>query len=98
MNICDGILIQRTWKRRVANGIHGPKTYLDPIRHIYDTVDAVETVHSDGTRGHALVFSIVAEGERLASAIPTGEGSLRLLGAINLLSFKYSALLEDYGR
>lgn len=76
----------------VANGIHGPKTYLDPIRHIYETVDAVETVHFDGTRGHALVFSTVAEGERLASTIPTGEGSLRLLGAINLLSFKYSTV------
>lgn len=76
----------------VANGIHGPKTYLDPIRHIYETVDAVETVFADGTRGHALVFSTVAEGERLASTIPTGEGSLRLLGAINLLSFKYSTV------
>ena len=76
----------------VANGIHGPKTYLDPIRHIYETVDAVETVHADGSRGHALVFSTVAEGERLASAIPTGEGSLRLLGALNLLSNKYSAV------
>lgn len=29
----------------VALGIQGPKTYLDPIRHIYETVDAVE----DGT-------------------------------------------------
>jgi len=28
----------------VALGIQGPKTYLDPIRHIYETVDAVETV------------------------------------------------------
>ena len=76
----------------VANGIHGPKTYLDPIRHIYETVDAVDTVFSDGTRGHALVFSTVAEGERLASAIPTGESSLRLLGAINLLSFRYTTV------
>ncbi|MGN0466941.1 MAG: response regulator [Lachnospiraceae bacterium] len=76
----------------VANGIHGPKTYLDPIRHIYETVDAVETVLADGSRGHALVFSTVAEGERLSSTLPTGENSLRLLGAINLLSFKYSAV------
>lgn len=76
----------------VANGIHGPKTYLDPIRHIYETVDAVETVLADGSRGHALVFSTVAEGERLASAIPTGESSLRLLGAINLLASKYSTV------
>ncbi|MGN0995555.1 MAG: response regulator [Candidatus Ventricola sp.] len=73
----------------VAGGIHGPKTYLDPIRHIYETVDAVDTVHPDGSRGHALVFSTVAEGARLSSAIPTGEGSLRLLGALNLLSVKY---------
>ena len=39
----------------VALGIQGPKTYLDPIRHIYETVDAVETVQPDGSRGHALV-------------------------------------------
>lgn len=77
----------------VANGIYGPKTYLDPIRHIYETVDAVETVTADGSRGHALVFSTVDEGERLASTIPTGESSLRLLGAVNLLSFKYSVVL-----
>lgn len=31
-------------------------------------------------------------GERLSSAIPTGEGSLRLLGAINLLAVKYSTV------
>ncbi len=77
----------------VANRIHGPRTYLDPIRHIYETVDAVETVSPDGRRGHALVFSTVEEGERLASAIPTGENSLRLLGAINLLSTKYATVL-----
>lgn len=52
----------------------------------------METVLADGSRGHALVFSTVAEGERLSSAIPTGESSLRLLGAINLLSFKYSTV------
>ena len=44
------------------------------IRHIYETVDAVKTVLADGNSGHALVFSTLAEGERLASAIPTGEG------------------------
>ena len=31
-------------------------------------------------------------GERLSSAIPTGEGSLRLPGAINLLAVKYSTV------
>ena len=76
----------------VALGIQGPKTYLDPIRHIYETVDAVETVHSDGSRGHALVFSTVAEGESLSKSIPTGENSLRLLGAINLLASDYMSV------
>lgn len=52
----------------VANGISGPRTYLDPIRRIFETVDAVETVLPDGSRGHALVFSTVAEGERTALA------------------------------
>ena len=77
----------------VANGIYGPKTYLDPIRHIYETVDAVETILPDGSTGHTLVFSTVAEGERLASSIPTGESSLRLIGAINLLATRYSVVL-----
>ena len=78
----------------VVNGIQGPKTYLDPIRHIYETVDAVETVLPDGSHGHALVFSTVDEGERLASSIPTGENALRLLGAINLLSTRYAVVLD----
>lgn len=76
----------------VVNGICGPKTYLDPIRHIYETVDAVDTILPDGSRGHALVFSTVAEGERLSSAIPTGEKSLRLLGAVNRLASDYVAV------
>ena len=76
----------------VALGIQGPKTYLDPIRHIYETVDAVETVQPDGSRGHALVFSTVAEGESLSKSIPTGENSLRLLGAINLLASDYMSV------
>ena len=76
----------------VVNGICGPKTYLDPIRHIYETVDAVDTILPDGSRGHALVFSTVAEGERMSSAIPTGEKSLRLLGAVNRLASDYVAV------
>ena len=60
--------------------------------HIYETVDAVETVQPDGSRGHALVFSTVAEGESLSKSIPTGENSLRLLGAINLLASDYMSV------
>lgn len=76
----------------VKNKIYGPKTYLDPIRHIYETVDAVELKLSDEKVGYAMVFSTVAEGERLASAIPTGEKALRLVGAINLLASDYVAV------
>lgn len=76
----------------VMNKIYGPRTYLDPIRKIYETVDAVELKLSDEKVGHAMVFSTVAEGERLASAIPTGEKALRLVGAINLLASDYVAV------
>ena len=76
----------------VMNKIYGPRTYLDPIRKIYETVDAVKLKLSDEKVGHAMVFSTVAEGERLASAIPTGEKALRLVGAINLLASDYVAV------
>ena len=83
----------------VVNGICGPKTYLDPIRHIYETVDAVDTILLDGSRGHALVFSTVAEGERMSSAIPTGEKSLRLLGqSIGLLRTMWQFILSTVSR
>lgn len=57
----------------VALGIQGPKTYLDPIRHIYETVDAVETVHSDGSRGHAVVESEIRQQKLLKEALDTAE-------------------------
>ena len=56
----------------VALGIQGPKTYLDPIRHIYETVDAVETVHSDGSRGH-VVESENRRQKLLKEALDTAE-------------------------
>ena len=56
----------------VALGIQGPKTYLDPIRHIYETVDAVETVHSDGSRGH-VVESEIRHQKLLKEALDTAE-------------------------
>ncbi len=56
----------------LALGIQGPKTYLDPIRHIYETVDAVETVHSDGSRGH-VVESEIRHQKLLKEALDTAE-------------------------
>lgn len=78
----------------VFNGIKGPRTYLDPIRHLYETVDAVEVPLEDGTTGHALVFSTVGEREQLAKQLPTDEKGLRLLGVINALSKDISGLYE----
>ena len=38
----------------VANHVQGPQTYMDPIRRIYETVDAVEINLPDVQLGHAL--------------------------------------------
>lgn len=46
----------------VAKGVMGPKRYVDPIHHSWETVDAVEMPMPDGTVGHALVFSTGVEG------------------------------------
>ena len=43
------------------NKIYGPRTYLDPIRKIYETVDAVKLKLSDEKVGHAMVFSTVGK-------------------------------------
>ena len=63
----------------VANRIFGPRTYMDPIRGIYETVDAVELVLGDGRRGHALVESTVGESEVIAAKLPRTDEELRKL-------------------
>ena len=54
----------------VANHVMGPRTYMDPIRKIYETVDAVEVNLPDGRLGHALVMSTVGESETIAARLP----------------------------
>ncbi|MGN0466964.1 MAG: EAL domain-containing protein, partial [Lachnospiraceae bacterium] len=76
----------------VLNKVKGPRTYLDPIRHVYETVDAVDLPASDGTMGHALIFSTVGESERLSDNLPTHDDGLRLLNLINMLSTDISNL------
>lgn len=78
----------------VFNGIKGPRTYLDPIRHQYETVDAVDIPMEDGKTGHALVFSTVGERGQLAKELPTDAQGLHLLGIINALSKDVSDLYE----
>lgn len=78
----------------VLNKIDGPRTYLDPIRHIYQTVDAVELNLPGDGKGHAMVFSTVGEGEKLAELLPNNEEDLRLLGVINVLGNDYSDIFS----
>lgn len=59
----------------VAGKIMGPQTYLDPIRGIYETVDAVDMVLEDGRAGHALVVSTVGDRETISARLPqTSDG------------------------
>lgn len=77
----------------VLNKIEGPHTYLDPIRHFYETVDAVEINIENQTCGHALVFSTVGTGEKLANLLPNSEEGLRQLAVINVLGNTFSDIL-----
>ena len=78
----------------VANHIQGPQTYLDPIRNIYETVDAVEVLLPDGTTGHALVLSTVGESATISAKLPRTERELD-----QLLDQEYfDKLTEGYSR
>lgn len=78
----------------VANHICGPRTYMDPIRGIYETVDAVEMDLGGGQIGHALVCSTVGESEMVAAKLPRNRDEL-----IKLLEQEYyDALTESYSR
>ena len=78
----------------VAGHIHGPQTYLDPIRGIYETVDAVDIVFENGKEGHALVMSTVGESETIAAKLPRSRDELE-----RLLEQKYfDSLTGGYSR
>ena len=63
----------------VANHIHGPQTYLDPIRNICETVDAVDINLDNGKVGHALVMSTVGDSETIAAKLPRTKAELQKL-------------------
>ena len=71
----------------VAKGVMGPKRYVDPIRHSWETVDAVELPMPDGSIGHALVFSTSTENERAGATEMSG---------VSTLSFEEDALTGVY--
>lgn len=78
----------------VANHVNGPRTYLDPIRGIHETVDAVEMVLEDGSVGHALVMSTVGERATISSKLPESQDELD-----RLLEHEYfDALTGEYSR
>lgn len=74
----------------VANKVCGPQTYMDPIRGIYETVDAVEMVLEDGSIGHALVMSTVGEKATVSSLLPKTRDELD-----RLLEHEYFDTLTD---
>lgn len=74
----------------VANHIHGPKTYMDPIRGINETVDAVDMELEDGRKGHALVLSTVGERAMISTRLPSNHDELT-----RLLEHEYYDTLTD---
>ncbi len=63
----------------VLNQVAGPKTYFDPIRKIYETVDAVEMPMTNGKKGYALIFSTTGEREEVSKQLPTSKEELQHL-------------------
>lgn len=76
----------------VYNKIEGPKTYIDPISGLYETVDAVELNLPDGRQGHAIVFSAVETQEAVNAPLPENEEGLKLASIINVLGNDYSSI------
>lgn len=78
----------------VANGVKGPKVYLDPLRNIYEMVDAINLPLADGRNGYALILSTTGERENVSRQLPTSEKELRTL----LNQHKYDKLTGNLSR
>ena len=57
----------------IANGIKGPKVYMDPIRHVSEVVDAVELNENGVNPMHALVFYNTDNFREIADALAIKE-------------------------
>ena len=73
----------------VVNGVKGPRTYLDPIRHLSESVDAVEMDLEGYGHCYSLVFSTVGTAETLAATLPTSSEDLKNLALIEALTVDY---------
>ena len=76
----------------VQNNIKGPNSYVDPLRNVIETVDAVDVPLEDGRQGHALVFSTVEAAENTSGI--SAANDLRLVGIINALSINYTMVFS----
>lgn len=73
----------------VVNGVKGPTTYTDPIRHISEVVDAVDVNVEGYGECHALVFATVEEEAKFAATLPASAEDLRNLSLVKALTVDY---------
>ena len=76
----------------VQNNIKGPNSYVDPLRNVIETVDAVDVPLEDGRQGHALVFPTLEVAENTSGI--SAANDLRLVGIINALSINYTMVFS----
>ena len=73
----------------VAGGRKGPNTYVDPIRNIAETVDAVEMDLAGHGRCHAMIFSTVDDDASFAATLPNSAEGLKNLALVKALTVDY---------
>ena len=73
----------------VAAGRRGPHTYVDPIRGIMETVDAVELELEGHGTCYSMIFSTVGNEAEFAATLPTSSDDLRKLALIKALTVDY---------
>ena len=73
----------------VLNGVEGPKTYLDPVREVLSTIDAIEIELCNHRKGYAIVFSTAVDSEQISESLKGDRDNLRFLGVINILGDEY---------
>ncbi len=73
----------------VHGGLHGARTYYDPVRGIAEIVDAVEVPLEGHGLCHILVFQTAGEQAELASTLPVSSDGLKELAFIKALTADY---------
>lgn len=76
----------------VKNNIREPRSYVDPVRRYFETVEAIDMPLPDGTMGHCMVIKFPKENG--AVSLPTTEKELRWMNVIQVLGDSYSLLFD----